>query len=119
VLIVLLLLGGALQVVVPLAPPVPPIAMGFLIATQLVGDGAPTVYLINEATLVCCRPNALGRAAATWTVANGVLTPTRALTSALLAELIGLRPTLWMLAAGGGIAAMWLAAARRAIPGRG
>jgi len=121
VLIVSLLLGGAMQVLVPLAPPVPPIAMGFLIATQVVGDGALTVYLINEATLRqrLLPANALGRAAATWTVANGVLTPTGALTGALLAELIGLRPTLWLLAAGGCIAAMWLIGARRALPGRG
>jgi len=121
VLIVSLLLGGAMQVLVPLAPPVPPIAMAFLITTQVVGDGALTVYLINEVTLRqrLLPANALGRAAATWTVANGVLTPTGALTGAVLAELIGLRPTLWMLAAGGGIAAMWLIAARRSLPGRG
>jgi len=110
-----------MQALVPLAPPVPSIAVGFLIATQLVGDGALTVYLINEATLRqrLLPATALGRAAATWSVANGVLIPTGALAGAVLAELIGLRPTLWMLAAGGGIAAMWLVAARHALPGRG
>ena len=38
---------------------------------------------------------------------------------AVLAEIIGLRPTLWLLAIGGGVAALWLIAARRALPGRG
>ena len=117
VLIGALLLGGAMQILVPLAPPVPAIAMTFLIATQLIGDGALTVYLINEATLRqrLLPPEALGRAAATWAVVTGLLTPTGALLGAALAETIGLRPTLWVLPAGGTIAALWLIAARRAL----
>ena len=73
---------------IPLAPPIPWIAMTFLIATQIVGDGALTVYLINETTLRqrLLPPEALGRAAGTWQVANGVLTPVGALIGAVLAE---------------------------------
>ena len=46
-----LALGAAMQVLIPLAPPVPWIAMTFLIATQVIGDGVLTVYLVNETTL--------------------------------------------------------------------
>jgi MFS family permease len=117
VLIGALLLGGVMQVLVPLAPPVPAIAMTFLIATQLIGDGALTVYLINEATLRqrLLPPETLGRAAATWSVMTGLLTPTGALLGATLAETIGMRPTLWVLPAGVTVAALWLIAARRAL----
>ena len=114
-----LLAGGAVQVLIPLAPAVPVIAMTFLIITQVVGDGALTVYLINETTLRqrLLPPEALGRAAATWQVATGLLTPAGALTGAALAETIGMRPTLWVLAIGITLAAAWLILARRAIPG--
>ena len=61
---------------------------------------------------------ALGRAAATWQVAAGLLTPIGALLGALLAETIGLRPTLWILALGFGSAFLWLVAARDTLPGR-
>jgi MFS family permease len=115
-----LLLGGAMQALVPLAPPVPAVAMSFLIATQLIGDGALTVYLVNETTLRqrLLPADALGRAAATWTVATGLLTPTGALAGAALAEAIGIRPTLWLLPCAGAVAALWLIAARSALPGR-
>jgi predicted MFS family arabinose efflux permease len=119
-LISALLLGGAMQSLVPLAPPVPAVAIGFLVATQLVGDGALTVYLVNETTLRqrLLPTDALGRAAAAWTAVTGVLTPTGALVGAALAETIGMRPTLWLLPCAGAVAALWLIAARRALPGR-
>jgi predicted MFS family arabinose efflux permease len=115
-----LLVGGVVQALVPLAPAVPAIAMTFLVITQVIGDGALTVYLINETTLRqrLLPPEALGRAAATWQVATGLLTPTGALTGAALAENIGMRPALWGLAIGAGLSAAWLVAARRAIPGK-
>ncbi len=118
VLIGALLLGAVMQVFVPLAPAVPAIAMTFLIATQLIGDGALTVYLINETTLRqrLLPPEVLGRAAATWAVVTGLLTPTGALVGAALAETFGIRPTLWVLPVGGAVAALWLIAARRALP---
>jgi hypothetical protein len=74
--------------------------MGFLIATQVIGDGALTVYLVNETTLRqrLLPPEALGRAAATWQFAAGLLTPVGALTGAALAQTLGMRPTLWVLA---------------------
>jgi len=51
-------------------------------------------------------------------VANGLLTPAGALLGAVLAEGIGLRPTLWVLAFGFAAAFVWLVAARSTIPGR-
>ena len=111
--------GAVAQILVPLAPPLPWVAMGFLIATQVIGDGAITVYLVNETTLRqrLLPADALGRAAATWQVAAGLLTPSGALTGAALAEIVGLRPTLWVLAFGVAVAALTLVAVRRALPG--
>ena len=112
--------GAAMQVLIPLAPPVPWIAMSFLIATQVVGDGVLTVYLVNETTLRqrLLPPEALGRAAATFQVANGTLTPAGALIGGALAEGIGLRPTLWLLAIGFALAFLALFVARHALPAR-
>ena len=112
-----LLIGAVAQVLIPLAPAMPWIAMGFLIATQVIGDGALTVYLVNETTLRqrLLPPEALGRAAATWQVAAGLLTPIGAMTGAALAETLGMRPTLWVLALGVAIAALTLIAVRRAL----
>ena len=77
-------------------------------STQVIGDGALTVYLVNETTLRqrLLPPEALGRAAATWQVAAGLLTPAGALAGAALAESIGMRPTLWVLAFGVALAAI-------------
>lgn len=115
-----MLAGAALQALIPLAPAVPWIAMTLLIATQVGGDGALTIYLIGETTLrqALLPPEALGRAAATWQVASGVLTPAGAILGAVLAETIGMRPTLWLLAIGVAVAALSLAAARGALPER-
>ena len=109
-----------MQVLIPLAPPVPWIAMAFLIATQVVGDGVLTVYLVNETTLRqrLLPPAALGRAAATFHVAHGTLTPIGALIGGALAEGIGIRPTLWLLAIGYALAFLSLVAARNALPER-
>jgi len=115
-----LAIGAAMQVLIPLAPPVPWIAMSFLIATQVVGDGVMTVYLVNETTLRqgLLPPEALGRAAATFHVANGTLTPIGALIGGILAEGIGMRPTLWLLAIGYAVAFISLLVARGALPER-
>jgi MFS family permease len=117
-LIASLAVGAAMQVLIPLAPRIPWIAMVFLISTQIVGDGALTVYLINETTLRqrLLPPEALGRAAGTFQVANGVLTPVGALIGAVLVEGIGMRPTLWLLPIGFAIALVTLVRARRALP---
>lgn len=113
-----MLAGAALQVLIPLAPPVPWIAMAFLVVTQVLGDAVLTIYLISETTLRQRRlpPEALGRAAAIWQIAAGVLTPAGAIAGAVLAETIGMRPALAVLAAGLLAAALWLVSARRELP---
>ena len=113
-----LALTAVMQAFIPLAPAVPSIALLFLIAAQVVGDGAMTVYLVNEITLrqQLLPQEALGRSAATWKVAAGLLTPAGALLGAVLAETIGLRPTLWVLALGFASAFLWLVAARSTLP---
>ena len=115
-----LAVGAAMQVLIPLAPPVPWIAMSFLIATQVIGDGVLTIYLVNETTLRqrLLPAESLGRAAATFHVANGTLTPIGALIGGVLAEGIGMRPTLWLLAIGYAAAFVSLVVARGALPER-
>jgi predicted MFS family arabinose efflux permease len=117
-LLVALAMTATMQVFIPLAPATPWIAMAFLVVQQLFGDGAMTVYLVNETTLrqQLLPREALGRAAATWQVAAGLLTPAGALLGAVLAEAIGLRPTLWVLAAGFASAFLWLIFARNTLP---
>ena len=109
---------AVMQAFIPLAPAVPWIAMLFLIAAQVVGDGAMTVYIVNEITLrqQLLPQEALGRSAATWQVAAGLLTPAGAMLGAVLAETIGLRPTLWVLALGFASAFLWLVTMRSALP---
>ena len=94
--------------------------MLYLITAQVLGDGALTVYFVNETSLRqrLLPPEALGRAAATWQVAAGLLTPAGALVGATLAETAGMRPTLWVLAIGVALAALVLIAARRRLPSR-
>jgi len=115
-----LALTAVMQVFIPLAPAAPWIAMLFLVAQQIAGDGAMTVYLVNETTLRqrLLPQEALGRSAATWQVASGLLTPAGALLGAVLAETFGLRPTLWVLAAGFAAAFVLLVVARATLPGR-
>ena len=93
--------------------------MTFLIVTQVIGDGALTVYLINETTLRQRLSAARGARPRRGDVAgrHRLLTPAGALAGAALAETIGMRPTLWLLAIGIALAAAWLVVARRAIPG--
>ena len=120
-LLVALAITAVMQVFIPLAPgDAPWVAMSFLVAQQVVGDGAMTVYLVNETTLRqrLLPQQALGRAAATWQVATGLLTPAGALLGAVLAETIGLRPTLWILALGFATAFLWLLATRQVLPDR-
>jgi zinc transporter ZupT len=73
----------------------------------------------NHAAPAPAATDALGRAAATWQAAAGLLTPIGAITGAALAETLGMRPTLWMLAFGVAVAAATLVAVRRALPGSG
>jgi predicted MFS family arabinose efflux permease len=114
-----LLVAAIMHMFVPLAPAIPWAAMACLVAAQLIGDGAMTVYHINETTLrqQSLPPEALGRAAATFRVASGIVMPTGAMLGAVLAEAIGMRVTLFFTGLGLIAAAGILYASREALPG--
>jgi MFS family permease len=118
-LICALAAGAAMQTLIPLAPETRWIALTFLTLTQVLGDGAFVIYLVNETTLRqrLLPPQALGRAASTWQVAQGLLTPIGALIGAALVEWVGMRPTLWLMPAGFALAALHLVMRRRTLPG--
>jgi MFS family permease len=114
-----LLVAAVMHMFVPLAPAVPWMALGCLVAAQLIGDGAMTVYHINETTLrqQTLPPEALGRAAATFRVASGLVMPTGAMLGAALAEAIGMRLTLIFTGLGLAAAAGILYLSRHSLPG--
>ena len=111
-----LIAGGASQVFIPLAPADPVTGTAFLVASQLLGDGLLTIYVITETSLrqQSVAAEALGRTAAVWKTAASVLAPFGMLLGALLAEAAGIRVALWVLVGGGIAAAIPLIAARRA-----
>ena len=61
---------------------------------------------------------AAGGGCPTWRVASGLLAAAGALLGAVLAETIGLRPTLWILALGFAGSFLWLVVARETLPVR-
>ncbi|HMA36632.1 MAG TPA: MFS transporter [Chloroflexia bacterium] len=87
-------------------------AIGFLLAGQLVGDGAATVYEINEVTLrqtVIPGPF-LGRATASTSFLIGALQPVAALVAGALADQYGARAALLVATIGGAVAWLYLLA---------
>jgi MFS family permease len=112
-----LLLGGCAQVFIPLAPSDPIAGPAFLVASQLLGDGLLTVYLVTETSLRqrAVAQEALGRTAAAWTMAASLVAPAGMILGALLAEHAGVRAAMWVLAGGTIVAASPLLAARRAL----
>jgi len=112
-----LLLGGFAQLFVPLAPADPFAGAAFLIASQLLGDGLLTIYVITENSLrqQAVAAQALGRTAAVWKMASSIIAPIGMMLGALLAESAGMRGALWVLVGGAIVAGVPLIAARRAL----
>jgi len=112
-----LLLGGLAQVFIPLAPADPLVGAAFLIASQILGDGLLTIYLITETSLrqQSVATEALGRAAAMWKMASSIVAPIGMMLGALLAEYAGIRDAMWVLVGGVIVACAPLVAARRAL----
>ena len=112
-----LLLGGLAQAFIPLAPAEPLAGAAFLIASQILGDGLLTIYLITETSLrqQSVAKEALGRAAAVWKMAASIVAPVGMMLGALLAEFAGIRAAMWVLAGGVIVACVPLVAARRAL----
>jgi predicted MFS family arabinose efflux permease len=102
-----LAVGGFAMVLPPLAHGAGASSVALLVAHQLVGDGALTIYLINTVTLVqTVTPHAiLGRVNASLRFLNHSSTLIGLLVGGVAGQLVGLRPTMLVGAAG-----VWLAA---------
>jgi MFS family permease len=103
-----MLLAGLGNLLVPLAPAgLPLLAIAFLFSQQLVADSAVTVYDVTEISvrqsLVAERE--LGRVASTFHVASAGAQLAATIGAGLLAEIIGLRLTLFLAPLGGLLAA--------------
>jgi predicted MFS family arabinose efflux permease len=96
----------------PLAHGSVPMAMGFLIVQQLVGDTAAAVLFINEITLrqSVTPGDVLGRVNAAVQLATRGIYPVGALACGLVTQLVGVRATIVVAVAGIFIASTWLLA---------
>lgn len=105
-----LLLSGGATCFLPLAGGPLAVAVALLVAQQVCGDGAATVYSINEVSLrQAVTPNRLlGRMnASIQFIEWGAMLTSLAL-GGVLGQAIGLRPTLVVAALGGLLAPLWL-----------
>jgi MFS family permease len=99
-----MLLSAVGNAFIPLAPSgLPLIAVGCLVAQQLIADSAVTVYDITEVSVrqTLVHDRALGRVTSTFHVAAVVAQLAATLAAGLLAEVIGLRATAWLAPLGG------------------
>lgn len=96
------------QLFIPLAPAgLPLIALGCLIAQQLIADSAVTVYEVTEVSVrqSLVRDREQGRVAATFSVLAVAAQLVATIGAGLLAEVIGLRATAFLAPIGGVLAA--------------
>jgi hypothetical protein len=107
-MVVGLVVGGFAMVLPPLARGAGASSVALLVAHQLIGDGALTIYFINSVTLVqTVTPHpVLGRVNASLRFLGHSSTLLGLLVGGLAGQLVGLRPTMLVGAAG-----VWLAAA--------
>lgn len=97
---------------IPLAPAgLPILAVGCLVMQQLVTDSAVTVYDVTETSVrqTLVHDRALGRVTSTFHVAAVLAQLVATMASGVLAEVIGLRLTMWLAPLGGlvGAAILW------------
>lgn len=102
----LMLVNQASALLIPAAAGGTALVVGFLIAHQLIGDGARTAYGVIAISLRQRRlaPETMGRANAALHALGTALLLIAALGVGELAEQIGLRPTMWIGLATGGLA---------------
>jgi MFS family permease len=102
-----LAVGGFAMVLPPLARGAGASSVALLVAHQLIGDGALTIYFINSVTLVqtVTPPAILGRVNASLRFLNHSSILIGLLVGGVAGQLVGLRPTMLVGAAG-----VWLAA---------
>jgi MFS family permease len=105
-----LLLSGLATLLVPLAGGPLLLALGLLAASQLLGDGAATIYEINQISLVqAMTPDRLqGRINASNRFIEWAAMLLGLLVGGVLGQTIGLRLTLFVAAAGGLLSGVWL-----------
>jgi MFS family permease len=111
VAIAALLLAAVGNLFIPLAPAgLPLVAVGCLLAQQLIADSAVTVYDITEVSVrqTLVRGRELGRVAATFTVLATGAQLAATVGAGLLAEAIGLRAVAFLAPVGGVLAALLL-----------
>lgn len=112
VAVVALLLAALGNLFIPLAPAgLPVVAVGFLVAQQLVADSAETVYDITVVSVrqALVRDRELGRVSATFSVLAVAAQLVATVGAGLLAEVIGLRAVAFLAPLGGvfGAAVLW------------
>ena len=117
VAIVAMLLAALGSLMIPLAPAgAPLIAAGFLIAQQLIGDSAVTMYDVTETSVrqAFVHDRALGRVASSFHVAAVLAQLVATIGGGLFAEAVGLRAAAFVGPLGGLIAAaaLWLSPVR-------
>jgi hypothetical protein len=102
-----LAVGGFAMVLPPLARGAGASSVALLVAHQLIGDGALTIYFINSVTLVqtVTPPVILGRVNASLRFLSHSSILIGLLVGGVAGQLVGLRPTMLVGAAG-----VWLAA---------
>jgi predicted MFS family arabinose efflux permease len=103
---------GLTSLLIPLAGWVPAPAVAFLMAAQLVGDMALSLYGINEVSLrqTVVPAGVLGRVNAAMRLLAWGMLPVGALAGGYLAALIGVRATLAVAAGGLLLSTLWLLA---------
>jgi MFS family permease len=108
--IVALGLTGVLSVLTPLAGGPKWVAIGMLLVGQVAGDMARAVFAINQITLLQAStpPHLLGRVNASTTVVAAATGTAGLLIGGLLGEVLGMRTTLLLGAAGMALACVWL-----------
>ncbi|GAC1641006.1 MAG: MFS transporter [Chloroflexota bacterium] len=104
-----LLIGEIGLVCVACAAGTPLLVLGLLATQQIIGDSSATVYNINRVTLLqrCSPDRLLGRVNATVRFIETTAMMGGLLLGGILGQTLGLRPTLFVAAAGGFLAPLW------------
>lgn len=105
-----LVFGGSAAFLIPLAGGPVTVAVLMLMAAQLVGDSLRTIYSINEVSVrqMITPDRLLGRVNASMQLLAEGIGPFGALAGGVMAEIVGIRVTLFAASAGGLLACLWL-----------
>jgi MFS family permease len=97
-MIVFLLLAEAAGLLIPAAAGPTWLVLVFLLGHQLIGDGLHVAFIVQSVSLRqrVLPLEVLGRSNAAFQAVTGALLPLGALAAGLLADLVGIRPALWI-----------------------